>query len=127
MFDHLSIGCSDMQRSQTFYDACMPALGYKRLMGSSWMAIYGPDGEPRFFVSTRGEAAEQLGKARGMHIAFRAPSRQAVDEWHRAAVAAGGKDNGAPGPRAQYHPNYYAAFVMDPDGWRLEAVCHTPP
>ena len=80
----------------------------------------GPDGKPLFWIGTGGKTAPHV------HVAFAAPTREAVDKFYKAALKAGGKDNGAPGVRKEYHPNYYAAFVLDPDGHNLEAVIHTP-
>jgi catechol 2,3-dioxygenase-like lactoylglutathione lyase family enzyme len=127
MIDHLSITVGDIGKAQAFYDAVLAALGAGRLMnlehGEVVISGYGQEGKPSFWIATgTGESAEPM---RG-HIAFAASDRSAVDAFHRAALAAGAIDNGAPGLRPNYHPTYYASFVIDPDGHRLEAVCHAP-
>ena len=129
MIDHLTIGVGDIARSRAFYDAALAPLGYRRSRddgeGSGYSrADAGPDVvHPRDFwiVAVAGAAA-----APGFHFAFKAADRLAVDAFHRAALGAGGSDYGAPGLRLRYHANYYGAFVADPDGHRIEAVCHTP-
>src|SRR5262245_3019238 len=127
MINHLSLGVREFARSRAFYDAALGALGYRRLkevddaIGAA--AGYGTE-SARFWITQRASTAAVAPSA-GTHIAFDAPSRAAVDEFHRAALGAGGRDNGAPGLRAHYHPRYYAAFVIDPDGHHVEAVCHT--
>lgn len=128
MIDHLTIGVGDIARSRAFYDAALAPLGYRRSLdlgeGSGYgRADAGPDAvHPRAFwiVAVAGAAS-----ARGFHFSFQAPDRPAVDAFHAASLAAGGRDNGAPGLRPRYHANYYGAFVIDPDGHRIEAVCHT--
>lgn len=124
MLGHLSFGVADLQRAQHFYDAALAPLGYVRLWQNERGAGYGPVGaadEP-FAIFHRGAEARPPGP--GFHLALRAANRDAVARFHEAALAAGGQDNGAPGLRAHYGPGYYAAFVRDPDGHRLEAVCH---
>jgi catechol 2,3-dioxygenase-like lactoylglutathione lyase family enzyme len=126
MVDHVSLGVSDLERSRHFYDAALRPLGLVRTVdfqarGSDYGAIPGQLGVE--FTITEEIKVSPL---RGMHICFRASHREAVRAFHTAALAAGGKDDGQPGVRAQYHPDYYAAFVLDPDGHRLEAVCHAP-
>lgn len=122
MFDHLSIGVKTLGRSGAFYDAVLRPLGFRRLYEGEAGLGYGAD-NPRFWI-------EQVAKPvppdpqSGLHICFRAPSRAAVDAFHAAALAAGGGDNGAPGLRPQYTPTYYAGFIFDPDGYRIEAVCY---
>lgn len=122
MFDHLSIGVKTLGRSGAFYDAVLRPLGFRRLYEGKAGLGYGAD-NPRFWI-------EQVAKPvppdpqSGLHICFRAPSRAAVDAFHAAALAAGGGDNGAPGLRPQYTPTYYAGFIFDPDGYRIEAVCY---
>jgi catechol 2,3-dioxygenase-like lactoylglutathione lyase family enzyme len=124
MIDHLSLAVADVVRSRAFYDALLAPLGYGRVMDVDEASVvasgYGADGKPSFWIGP-GAAA---GPAAGQHVAFAATSRAAVDAFHRAGLAAGGRDNGAPGLRPHYHPSYYAAFVIDPDGHHLEAVCH---
>jgi catechol 2,3-dioxygenase-like lactoylglutathione lyase family enzyme len=127
VFDHLSIGVTDLARSAAFYDAALGALGYVRLTENYRHVAYGPPGytgEPLFAVLAGGADARAPGP--GFHLAFAAPSRAAIDRFHAAALAAGGTDDGPPGVRENYDPGYYAAFVRDPDGHRLEAVLHEP-
>jgi len=126
-FDHLSLGVRDLGRSVAFYDAALVPLGLVRLSGSARSACYGPpgfEGEAPFAVIALGPDATP--PEIGLHVAFAAPDRGAVDAFHAAAVAAGGVDDGPPGVRAAYDPGYYAAFIVDPDGHRLEAVVHEP-
>lgn len=125
MFDHLSIGVEDLARAATFYDAALGALGYVRLSQNARSVCYGPTGfagEAPFAIIAHGAEARRPGP--GVHLAFTAPNRAAVDGFHAAALAAGGVDEGPPGIRENYDPGYYAAFVRDPDGHRLEAVLH---
>jgi catechol 2,3-dioxygenase-like lactoylglutathione lyase family enzyme len=128
MIDHVSLGVKDLRRSRTFYDAVLRPLGLVRIVdfgddrGSDYGAAPGSTGVE--FTITR-EAGEGL-PSQGSHVCFRAPSREAVDAFHGAALAAGGRDDGAPGLRPQYHADYYGAFVLDLDGHRIEAVCHAP-
>ena len=122
MFSHVSVGVTDLARAARFYDATLGALGYKRTMsedfGNAWGIAW-----PEFWAAPAIEGASSPGN--GVHVAFIAPSREAVDRFHAAALAEGGSDAGAPGLRADYTPDYYAAFVRDPDGNKLEAV-HLP-
>ena len=134
MIDHISLPVSDYARSRAFYDKALGALGYKVAMEIT----DSPGLRRRRLRPGRAAGARVLDRRRavsrvrrrytpdGQHIAFQAPSRAAVDAFHAAALAGGGRDNGLPGLRPHYHPNYYAAFVLDPDGHRLEAVCHLP-
>ncbi|HWE73455.1 MAG TPA: VOC family protein [Stellaceae bacterium] len=128
MIDHLSLGVRDLARSRDFYDAILAPLGYCRGFDHDDAAGYGlsekhPLGEQGlpFWIGS-----EAKGVALNGHVCFSAPDRAAVDAFHQAALAAGARDNGAPGLRPQYHASYYAAFVIDPNGHRLEAVCHQP-
>ena len=126
MLDHISLGVSDLERSRRFYDRALSPLGLVRTVdfegrGSDYGAMAGQFGvELTITVET---GASPL---RGMHVCFRAPDRTSVRAFHAAALLAGGRDDGGPGVRTQYHPDYYAAFVVDPDGHRIEAVCHAP-
>ena len=127
MIDHLGISVSDFARSRAFYDAALAPLGAAIMMtvpkehtGGRNVVGYGRD-RPWFWLS------DVYGTATtGTHIAFVARSRGEVDAFHAAAMAAGARDNGAPGLRPHYHPNYYGAFVFEPDGNTVEAVCHAP-
>jgi catechol 2,3-dioxygenase-like lactoylglutathione lyase family enzyme len=126
MLDHAGFPVSDYARSKAFYLQALAPLGYVLVMevqqdeNDSPAAGFGGGGKPDFWIGGEG------GLQRPIHIAIAAQNRAAVDAFYRAALAAGGKDNGAPGLRPHYHPNYYAAFVLDPDGHNIEAVCHTP-
>jgi catechol 2,3-dioxygenase-like lactoylglutathione lyase family enzyme len=134
MIDHISLPVSDYARSRAFYDKALAALGCKVAMeltdepgyvAAGYGAVDLP--EPAFWIGAGREPGLPAPvPPAGQHVAFRAPSRAAVDAFHRAALAAGGTDNGAPGLRPLYHASYYAAFVLDPDGHHLEAVCHAP-
>ncbi|HLI66770.1 MAG TPA: VOC family protein [Caulobacteraceae bacterium] len=126
MLGHISFGVRDLGRSIRFYDAVLGALGYVRLVSSDHVAGYGVRGasNERFAIMRHPEAGPPPGP--GFHLAFAAPSREAVDAFHAAALRFGGVDDGAPGLRPQYGPGYYAAFVLDPDGHKLEAK-HPPP
>ncbi|MGA8756394.1 MAG: VOC family protein [Stellaceae bacterium] len=122
MLGHLSFGVADLERAVAFYDATLAPLGLTRVWTKFDAAGYGPPGCGDIFaLKMRSAAAAPPGP--GFHLAFNAPSRAAVDAFHSAALSAGGSDNGAPGLRPHYGPTYYAAFVIDPDGYPLEAVC----
>ena len=126
MLDHISLGVSNLERSRRFYDAVLPPVGLVRTVdfqgrGSDYGAIPGQLGV-QFTITVE----VNVSPSPGVHVCFRAPGREAVRAFHSAALAAGGKDDGEPGLRSQYHPDYYAAFVLDPDGHRIEAVCHAP-
>ncbi len=128
MFDHLSLGVESLDRSAAFYDAVLGPLGYVRLWRHPRAVGYGPEGfqgEAPFAILASGADARPPG--RGFHLAFAAPSRDAVDRFHAAAMSCGGADEGPPGIRENYDPGYYAAFARDPDGHRLEAVLHEGP
>lgn len=121
MLDHVSLKVGDFGRSKAFYDAALKPLGVTLLMGDGQAyGGYGADGKPDFWIGLGGTPSL------GTHVAFTAQDRATVDAFHRAALAAGGRDNGGPGLRPEYHPNYYGAFVLDPDGHNIEAVCHAP-
>jgi catechol 2,3-dioxygenase-like lactoylglutathione lyase family enzyme len=126
MLDHISLGVTDLERSRRFYDATLRAFGLVRTVdfqkrGSDYGAMAGQLGVE--FTITLETGVSPL---RGMHVCFRAPNRASVHAFHGAALSAGGHEDGGPGVRPQYHPDYYAAFVVDPDGHRIEAVCHAP-
>lgn len=128
--DHVSIGAVDMVRSKAFYDAALAPLGMApvwpvEIQGQLVAVGYGAPDKPTFWVQlpVNGQLA---GAGNGVHVAFTAPTRAAVDAFHRAALEHGGADDGPPGLRPAYHPDYYGAFVRDPDGNKIEAVCHAP-
>lgn len=125
MFSHVTVGTNDFDRSVAFYDRVMATLGHKQLFCVEGAAAYGDSmAGPKLFVLhpfDQGKAAP----GNGMHIAFLAPSRAAVDAFHAAALEMGGTSEGGPGLRPHYHPNYYGAYARDPDGNKLQAVCHS--
>jgi catechol 2,3-dioxygenase-like lactoylglutathione lyase family enzyme len=127
MIDHTGLSVSDFAKSKVFYERALAPLGYKILvefgaevLGSTDYAGFGVPPKPDFWIG-RGEPNRPP-----IHIAFRAENHLIVDRFYAAAIAAGGRDNGAPGPRPHYHENYYGGFVLDPDGSNIEAVCHAP-
>ena len=127
MIDHIGVGVVDMDRAKAFYQQALKPLGIAVIMevsaeetGDEAHAGFGADGKAFFWIGT---GAKPKG---GTHVAFTATTRNAVDAFYRAGMGAGGRDNGAPGPRPHYHANYYGAFVLDPDGNNIEAVCHKP-
>jgi catechol 2,3-dioxygenase-like lactoylglutathione lyase family enzyme len=128
MLDHVGLTVSDFARSRAFYVAALAPLGYTPVMdvtkeqtGGYEGAGFGVDGKPSFWI---GNGAKTSGP---IHVAFVAKSRDDVDRFYAAAIAGGARDNGPPGIREHYHPNYYGAFVLDADGNNIEAVCHAPP
>jgi catechol 2,3-dioxygenase-like lactoylglutathione lyase family enzyme len=118
VLDHVIIGVSDIERSRAFYERALDPLGMSVVIDFPGYVGFGREGKPWFFVTDREPGP--------MHIAFSAPDRATVDAFHAAALGAGGTDNGAPGVREMYHPSYYGAFVLDPDGYNVEAVRHAP-
>jgi catechol 2,3-dioxygenase-like lactoylglutathione lyase family enzyme len=119
--DHVGLDVSDYQASKAFYEQALAPLGMSLMMEPiEGIGGFGED-FPFFWIGQRA-----LGPDSGTHVAFRTEDRASVDAFHAAAVAAGGKDNGGPGIREIYHPSYYGAFVLDPDGNNIEAVCHSP-
>jgi catechol 2,3-dioxygenase-like lactoylglutathione lyase family enzyme len=118
MIDHIGIQVTDVARSIAFYEQALAPLGYKLVMAFEQAAGFGIAGKPDFWIGGNQQAKG------GVHVAFRVKGRAGVRAFYEAALAAGGKDNGPPGVRAQYHPDYYGAFVLDPDGHNIEAVCH---
>ena len=120
MLDHVGVPVSDFERSKRFYAQALSPLGYELIMEpSAYAAGFGQRGKPDFWIGQG-----QTGRA--FHIAFAAEDRVTVDTFYEVAIAAGGRDNGGPGLRPQYHASYYGAFVLDPDGNNIEAVCHKP-
>jgi catechol 2,3-dioxygenase-like lactoylglutathione lyase family enzyme len=117
VIDHLTLKVRDLSRAKALLSAALAPLGYEVLMEHEGVVGMGADKKPDLWLA-------QDPDARPMHLAFAAPSRKAVDAFHAAALAAGARDNGGPGLRKEYHPAYYAAFVLDQDGHNLEAVTH---
>ena len=128
MIDHIGFPVSDYERAKAFYTRALAPLGYSLIMeigadkteSASAAAGFGANGKPDFWIGGEG------GIDRPLHVAIAAKDRASVDAFHAAALAAGGRDNGRPGLRPHYHPQYYGAFVLDPDGHNIEAVCRTP-
>jgi catechol 2,3-dioxygenase-like lactoylglutathione lyase family enzyme len=121
MIDHAGIGASDYARSKAFYEQALAPLGITLVMEPMGAAAgFGVGRKPFFWIESGRAVATEV------HVAFLAEDRATVDAFHAAALAAGGTDNGAPGVRADYHPDYYGAYVLDPDGNNVEAVCHKP-
>jgi catechol 2,3-dioxygenase-like lactoylglutathione lyase family enzyme len=127
ILDHIGLSVSDYARARSFYEQALAPLGISVMMevtkeesGGYEGCGLGRDGKPSFWLSAGAKTTPHV------HVAFAAEDRAAVDAFYAAAIAAGGKDNGPPGIRAHYHPNYYGAFVLDPDGHNIEAVCHKP-
>lgn len=121
MFDHVSIGVSDIKRAGKFYDAALGPLGYTRLSDGEGSLGYGDKAVGLWLGAIKKPVKPDTES--GLHFCFVAKDRKSVDAFHAAALKAGGSDNGKPGVRADYSPNYYAAFVIDPDGYRVEAYC----
>lgn len=127
MLDHIGVSVADFERSKAFYQAALKPLGLSLVWeitaaetGADAHAGFGTPDKAFFWLGT---GAKPKG---GTHVAFTAGTRTEVDSFYQAAIGAGGKDNGRPGPRPHYHENYYGAFVLDPDGNNIEAVCHKP-
>jgi catechol 2,3-dioxygenase-like lactoylglutathione lyase family enzyme len=121
MISHVSIGVRDLARAKRFYDASLKPLGYKCLSEDAGSLGYG-NGAIAFWISVADHPVPADVQS-GLHFCFTAPTRKGVDSFHKAALGAGGSDNGAPGVRADYGAGYYAAYVVDPDGYRIEAYC----
>lgn len=127
MIDHTGVIVSNFERSKEFYRSALAAIGYEliaefpaSITGHTDVAGFGEAGKPDFWIS-KGTPNNPP-----VHIAFRVNNRETVDDFYRKALEAGGRDNGKPGIRAHYHPDYYGAFLLDPDGHNIEAVCHQP-
>jgi catechol 2,3-dioxygenase-like lactoylglutathione lyase family enzyme len=121
MIDHVGYGVNDYQRSKAFFEQALAPLGITLVMEVREAAAgFGKDGKPFFWLEMLRPSVTQV------HVAFDADDRATVDAFHRAGLEAGGTDNGAPGVREIYHPDYYGAYVLDPDGNNIEAVCHKP-
>jgi catechol 2,3-dioxygenase-like lactoylglutathione lyase family enzyme len=123
MFDHVSIGVSDLKRAGRFYDAVLKPLDVTRLSDGEGALGYGEKMAGLWILPVKKPVKADMES--GLHFCFQAKSRAAVDAFHAAALKAGGQDNGKPGVRTDYSPKYYAAFVIDPDGYRIEAYCGT--
>lgn len=128
--DHVSVGCTNIKRAKAFYDAVLAPIGFKPIMpvevGGQLVAVgYGDASHPTFWVQTPFNR-QSASAGNGVHFAFRAETRSAVDAFYLAALDHGGIDDGQPGLRTEYHPSYYGAFVRDLDGNKIEAVCHAP-
>ena len=121
MIDHVSIGVPDVAKAKRFYDAALKPLGYACLSEGEGSLGYGRDAVALWIGAA--ERPVPADEKSGLHVCFAAPTRKSVDAFHAAALKSGGRDNGKPGLRADYGPNYYAAFVVDPDGYRIEAHC----
>lgn len=121
MINHISIGVRDLTRARAFYDAALAPLGYTCLSSSAESLGYGRGSVALWIGATARPVPEDA--ASGLHICFNAPDRASVAAFHQAGVAAGGRDNGPAGLRDSYGPNYFAAFLVDPDGYRIEAYC----
>ena len=119
MIDHVMLRVRDYAASKRFYDALLGTLGYRMVMDFGDRGGYGDERKPYFWIGTSQNPHPRT------HIAFMAKNRAAVDAFHAKALELGAKSDGAPGLRSHYHPNYYGAFVIDPDGHNIEAVCHT--
>lgn len=118
IIDHIGFSVSDFKKSNEFYSKALAPLGIEKIVDVEGASGFGKNGKSAFWLG-KGNASQSP-----MHVAFTADSRKQVDQFYEAALASGGKDNGAPGIRDRYHPNYYGAFVIDPDGHNIEAVCH---
>jgi catechol 2,3-dioxygenase-like lactoylglutathione lyase family enzyme len=123
VFDHVGLNVADYETSKGFFEQALAPLGYRIVMDfPQWEAVgFGTaDDKPEFWIAARDP------RGTGTHVAFEAADHATVDAFHASALAAGGTDNGGPGIREEYHPTYYGAFVLDPDGNNIEAVCHRP-
>lgn len=119
MISHLSFSVSDLRRTSDFYDAVLGALGFRRVYTGATAAGWGDDaGNEKFAIKKRVDAVNV--PSRGFHLAFHARTKEDVHAFHEAGLKLGGRDNGAPGPRPEYGPRYYAAFLIDPDGYEIE-------
>ena len=127
MLDHIGVSVTDYEKSKAFYEKALAPLGYafiyevpREFTAGIGNGGFGVPPKPDFWIDGAGKVSPK------MHVCFRAENRAAVDAFYEAAMSAGGRDNGKPGLRPDYHPNYYGAFVLDPDGYNIEAACHDP-
>ena len=120
MLDHVGLEVKDYGKSKAFYQAALAPLGYELIMEMDDWAGFGVGGKPYFWINQGKHTTPPV------HVAFNSDNRAKVQAFHAAALKAGGKDNGPPGIRAHYHPHYFGAFVLDPDGHNIEGVCHAP-
>lgn len=119
MLDHIGLAVTDYQKSKKFYETALKPLNYEIIMEFENGGGFGKNKKPDFWIH-QGEATKAI------HVAFACETREMVDSFYKAAIEASGKDNGGPGLREHYHPDYYGAFILDPDGNNIEAVCHKP-
>jgi catechol 2,3-dioxygenase-like lactoylglutathione lyase family enzyme len=124
MFSHVTLGTDDLEQARSFYDPVMAALGLAAPFSLPKTLVYGDMAGPKLFIVSPFDGGE-ASSGNGTHVAFLAKSRADVDAFHAAALAHGGSDEGAPGPRPHYHQHYYGAYARDPDGNKLQAVCHS--
>jgi catechol 2,3-dioxygenase-like lactoylglutathione lyase family enzyme len=120
VIDHVGLGVSDLDKSKAFYQQALRPLGYQLLMERDGSAGFGSNGKPDFWIHANRPLSGPT------HVAIASPDRATVQAFHTEGLAAGGRDNGLPGLRPHYHQDYYGAFVLDPDGNNIEAVCHRP-
>ncbi len=121
MIHHVSLGVSDLARAAAFYDAVLAPLGYRRTFEVDGVAIAYGEKSPEFWIGGAVDSSRPVSAGNGTHVAFAAPSPEAISQFHAAALENGGVDEGAPGPRPEYGPDYHGAFVRDPDGNKIEA------
>lgn len=130
MIDHISFAVKNFEQSRIFYDSTLAILGYERLMNfeneDHQVAGYGKNGKPSFWIGVNTKPSEEkkyeyIGQTAGFHVGFSALDLESVHKWHSKCLELGGKDNGAPGLRPEYHHGYYGGFIIDPNGWRIEA------
>ncbi len=126
MIHHVSLGVSDLDRAAAFYDAVLTPLGYRRTFEVAGLAIAYGEKLPEFWIGGALDGSRPVSAGNGTHVAFAAPSPEAVDRFHAAALEHGADDDGAPGPRPDYGPDYYGAFVRDPDGNKIQACMNQP-